>query len=57
MSALIKNEMLKKGVYYAILFIMVVLGLALFSLIIQMVFNLGSYFGTFLRLVYNSFCS
>ena len=52
MSIIIKNELIRKIIKYFVLFVAIILGLYIFTIIIQAVFNLGKYIGTFLRCLY-----
>ena len=57
MSTIISNNTLKKIIKYFLIIIALIIGLMLFTLIIQMIFNLGIHVGTFLRCLYSIVCS
>ena len=56
MSTIIKSELFRKVIKFFIILIASSLGLRLFTLIIQMTFNLGNHVGVFFRVLYNAFC-
>lgn len=56
MSILIYSDLLKRIIKCFFVLVIVSIGLMLFTLIIQMIFNLGNYAGVFLRVLYNEFC-
>ncbi len=47
----------KKVLKYVGLFFLVLIGLYIGTIIIQVVFNLGTHFGTFMRFVYAFVCN
>ena len=47
----------KKVLKYIGLFFLALIGLYIITIIVQVVFNLGTYFGTFMRFVYAFICN
>ena len=56
MSNLITKENVKYVFKYIAIGILVVLGMVIATYFVKTVFNLGIYFGTFLRNIYNLVC-
>ena len=56
MSTLITKNNIKLISKYLVLGIMIILGMFIAVYILEMVFNLGIYFGTFIRNIYNLVC-
>lgn len=56
MSTLITKNNIKLISKYLVLGIMIILGMFIAAYILEMVFNLGIYFGTFIRNIYNLVC-
>ena len=56
MSTLITKDNLKVVLKYFMLGIMLVIGMIMTVFLVEAIFNLGVYFGTFLRNVYNLVC-
>lgn len=56
MSTLIKAN-INKVLKYILMFFAVLIGTYLFTLVIKLIFNLGAYFGTFMRILYTILCN
>ena len=56
MSTIINNQLIKKIGKNILIIIASLFGFMLFSLLMQMIFNLGNHFGVLLRVVYNVIC-
>ena len=56
MSALV-NENTRKIVQYIAYFFLTLIGLYLLTIILKFIFNLGTYFGTFIRCLYALVCN